>query len=125
MSGRCEPAEGLRDRDGWHWLEFKGFDHPTHGRRPFPVATQWWDRRHDNCWSHPFEGHMVGPEEIAKLGYRYLMPCPDPAELAALIKAAWAVQAAPFSSFWDSMTDAHAALSAALAAPSIKGVGDE
>lgn len=85
---RCEPPEGLRDRDGWHWVEFEGFNHPTHGKRPVLMATQWWDRRHDNCWSDPFTLRMIWPENMAKKGYRYIAPVPTPDALAALVRAA-------------------------------------
>lgn len=84
---RCEPPEGLRDRDGWHWVRHPGHYHPSHPATPFFMAVQWWDARHDNCWSHPYLGKMVSVPEVTAEGWTYLMPVPSPADLTALVLA--------------------------------------
>jgi hypothetical protein len=58
----CQPPEGHRERDGWHWLQQEnGGD---------PVAAKW----EPDCW---IEIWMPGkPDAAYAKGWRYLSPIP-------------------------------------------------
>jgi hypothetical protein len=68
MSERCEPPEGWRERDGWHWLTECN-----------PVL--WIAERQEWEWG---EDDWVTPDAAYRYGYRYLSPVATPAEVAAL-----------------------------------------
>ena len=73
MSDRCEPPPELRDRDGWHWVQY-GDDKPT--------LVAW---QNEGIWLRvPPADCASRPPHMAYLGYRYLSPVATPAEVAAL-----------------------------------------
>ena len=75
---RCEPPEGMRGRDGTHWLS-----HDIGGDvhlRPF-----WWDSRREQ-WVEV--GKTYSSEEMTRTGWIYEGVIPTPTQLTALVKAA-------------------------------------
>lgn len=73
---RCEPAEGLRDVDGWHWVATR----TGNVCREWQCGEEarWWDI---NQYRSP---HNAACEEH----WRYLAPVATPESVAALVKAA-------------------------------------
>ena len=67
---RCEPPEHLRDRDGWHWLDW-----PDYG-----LVCLQWESLLQSFW---FGDQWANPKWFYERGYRYLCPAPTPAEIAA------------------------------------------
>lgn len=75
---RCEPPEGLRDRDGWHWLESIPSGHQYLG--------QWVSsERH---WKVGVRVFASVTTNLNGIPYRYLCSVPSPAEIAALVNLA-------------------------------------
>lgn len=66
---RCEPPIELRGVDGWHWAT-----NPSGHVVPIKwgLDRKWW-----LCYS------SETPAGIYACGWRYLMPCPTPSDLAA------------------------------------------
>lgn len=115
---RCEPPEALRGGYGYHYINLvgrlveTGADHTV--IRLWVPSLQYW--------TGP-GGHM-DPRTAFSEGYRYLSPVPTPSEIATLVRAGRAV--VQFVAHYPELkTPATDALSAALAAPSFKEIGDE
>lgn len=75
MADRCEPPEGLRYLDGWHWVFADR-----------PVVCQWLpadDYTRTAGWKMP-SANFYNPITAYNRGYRYLAPVTPPAEVAAL-----------------------------------------
>lgn len=80
---RCEPPEGLRDQAGWHeirqgkrrailyWSPVSADQEEPYWTAGVLLGVQVWTARH-----------------LTANGWRYLMPVPDPANIAALVRAA-------------------------------------
>lgn len=73
---RCEPADGLRDRDGWHWLQ----SIPS-GQN---YVAKW--TASDKFWSMGQYVFSSVSKGRTGLKYRYLVPVPSPAEIEALLR---------------------------------------
>lgn len=74
---RCEPPAGLRERE-LHVLTV------AEDR----LYAEWRD---GNSWRLVGGDIIWSPEALTDAGYRYLMPCPTPEEIAALVSAGRAV----------------------------------
>lgn len=66
---RCEPPEGWRERDGWHWVQWPA--------GPPPFTAYWW------CGPQ----HFVASGVILGDGYRYLAPVTPPNVVRGLVEA--------------------------------------
>lgn len=69
---RCEPPEGLRGVDGWHWLQYEDEEPRPYIWRSdmqrWVIAMQWGE-----------------PDRLRR--YHYLCPIPSASELQALVRA--------------------------------------
>lgn len=77
---RCEPPEGLRGVDGWHWVEIDGT----------AQASKWEIGKRRGSWRTlgATELWYSDAKEAAQCGARYLSPVPSPSDLARLVEAA-------------------------------------
>lgn len=80
---RCEPREGT-PAGTWHWIE----DNDGRAIACWTRKARWMDL---GWWYLPdLAGHS--PAQAADLGYHYIAPVPDPADIARLVAAATKVE---------------------------------
>ena len=72
---RCEPPPELRDRDGWHWVQYK----------QSPMCRAEWSAT-EREWFFP-EDQTHSPVESLSTSWRYFAPVTPPATVAALAEA--------------------------------------
>lgn len=78
-NAQCEPPEGLRDRDGWHWVQAPVGE---------PHLAKWFaasSSRGKPLWDSDQHIYTATPRYAAReWGLRYLAPVATPAEVEAL-----------------------------------------
>ena len=75
MNERCEPPPEWRDRDGWHWVQYK----------QSPMCRAEWSAT-EREWFFP-EDQTHSPVESLSTSWRYLAPVTPPAVVAAMAEA--------------------------------------
>jgi hypothetical protein len=79
---RCEPPEGLRERDGWHWV-----------RTPVgePHLARWHAAERadvEPLWTSTHHVYSGTPRYVVReWGWRYLAPVATPDTVRALVEA--------------------------------------
>lgn len=80
MTARCEPPEGWRERDGWHWVECAG--------RVFPAKWHKAPPGHEPLWGALDYGTPARPQWAHSVwDWRYISPVTPPAVVQGLVEA--------------------------------------
>lgn len=78
MTARCEPPEGWRERDGWHWVQWP--EGP-----PQLLRWRYVPKMEAHGWT--LSTHSTTVDGATDAGWRYLAPVTPPAVVAGLVEA--------------------------------------